>query len=101
MTGQFEGIGAQLKQEGDYIGIERIIAGSACWRQGDLEVGDRIIAVAQGSEEPVDIIGYKYVNPSNSFAEKGSEVRLTVRKGRLSPNCPHHSRCCRDQHLCS
>ena len=27
MTGQFEGIGAQLKQEGDYIGIERIIAG--------------------------------------------------------------------------
>ncbi|MGB1735292.1 MAG: hypothetical protein ACPHGZ_02600, partial [Schleiferiaceae bacterium] len=32
MTGQFEGIGAQLKKEGDYIAIERIIAGSACWR---------------------------------------------------------------------
>ena len=59
MTGQFEGIGAQLKQEGDYIGIERIIAGSACWRQGDLEAGDRIIAVAQGNKEPVDVIGYK------------------------------------------
>ncbi|MEL0334452.1 MAG: hypothetical protein VW980_01550, partial [Flavobacteriales bacterium] len=53
MTGQFEGIGAQLKKEGDYIAIERIIAGSACWRQGDLEAGDKIIAVAQGDEEPV------------------------------------------------
>ena len=59
MTGQFEGIGAQLKQDGDYIGIERIIAGSACWRQGDLEAGDRIIAVAQGDQEAVDVVGYK------------------------------------------
>jgi len=59
MTGQFEGIGAQLKKEGDYITIERIIAGSACWRQGDLEAGDKIIAVAQGDEEPVDVVGYK------------------------------------------
>ena len=81
MTGQFEGIGAQLKQEGDYIGIERIIAGSACWRQGDLEVGDRIIAVAQGSEEPVDVIGYKVREAIKLIrGKKGSEVRLTVKK---------------------
>jgi carboxyl-terminal processing protease len=81
MTGQFEGIGAQLKQEGDYIGIERIIAGSACWRQGDLEVGDRIIAVAQGSEEPVDVIGYKVREAVKLIrGKKGSEVRLTVKK---------------------
>ena len=81
MTGQFEGIGAQLKQEGDYIGIERIIAGSACWRQGDLEVGDRIIAVAQGSEEPVDVIGYKVREAIKLIrGKKGSEVRLTIKK---------------------
>ena len=81
MTGQFEGIGAQLKQEGDYIGIERIIAGSACWRQGDLEAGDRIIAVAQGDEEPVDVIGYKVREAIKLIrGKKGSEVRLTVKK---------------------
>ena len=81
MTGQFEGIGAQLKQDGDYVGIERIIAGSACWRQGDLEAGDRIIAVGQGPEEPVDIIGYKVRDAIKLIrGKKGTEVRLTVKK---------------------
>jgi carboxyl-terminal processing protease len=81
MTGQFEGIGAQLKKEGDYITIERIIAGSACWRQGDLEAGDKIIAVAQGEEEPVDVVGYKISEGIKLIrGKKGTEVRLTVKK---------------------
>jgi len=81
MTGQFEGIGAQLKKEGDYITIERIIAGSACWRQGDLEAGDKIIAVAQGDEEPVDVVGYKISEGIKLIrGKKGTEVRLTVKK---------------------
>jgi carboxyl-terminal processing protease len=81
MTGQFEGIGAQLKQDGDYITIERIIVGSACWRQGDLEAGDKILAVAQGEEEPVDVVGYKVRDGIKLIrGKKGSEVRLTVKK---------------------
>jgi len=81
MTGQFEGIGAQLKKEGDYITIERIIAGSACWRQGDLEAGDKIIAVAQGDDEPVDVVGYKISEGIKLIrGKKGTEVRLTVKK---------------------
>ena len=81
MTGQFEGIGAQLKQDGDYITIERIIVGSACWRQGDLEAGDKILAVAQGEAEPVDVVGYKVRDGIKLIrGKKGSEVRLTVKK---------------------
>ncbi|MEY2964013.1 MAG: hypothetical protein RL754_1274 [Bacteroidota bacterium] len=81
MTGQFEGIGAALKKEGDYITIDRIIAGSACWRQGDLEAGDKILAVAQGAEEPVDVVGWKVHEAIDLIrGEKGSEVRLTVKK---------------------
>mgnify|MGYP000105872644 CR=1 FL=1 len=81
MTGQFEGIGAQLKKIGDYITIERIIAGSACWRQGELEAGDKIVAVAQGEDEPVDVIGYKIRDAIKLIrGKKGSEVRLTVKK---------------------
>lgn len=81
MTGQFEGIGAELKQDGDYITIKRIIVGSACWRQGDLEAGDKILAVAQGEGEPIDVVGYKVRDGIELIrGKKGSEVRLTVKK---------------------
>ncbi|MEO0471662.1 MAG: tail-specific protease, partial [Bacteroidota bacterium] len=41
ISGQFQGIGAQLQEtEEGYIKVIRIIPGSACYRQGDLAVGD-------------------------------------------------------------
>lgn len=83
MTGQLEGIGAQLQQKGDYITVSKIITGSACWKQGDLEVGDKILKVAQEGEEDeaVDLVGMsvrkavKYIR-----GPKGTEVILTVQK---------------------
>lgn len=81
MTGQLSGIGAQLSQKGDYVTIARIITGSPCWKQGDLEVGDKITKVAQADGEPLDVVGMnvrkvvKYIR-----GEKGTEVRLTVKK---------------------
>lgn len=83
MTGQLEGIGAQLQQKGDYITITKVITGSACWKQGDLEVGDKIVKVAQEGEEEeaVDLVGMsvrkavKYIR-----GPKGTTVILTVQK---------------------
>ena len=83
MTGQLEGIGAQLQQKGDYVTISKIITGSACWKQGDLEVGDKILKVAQEGEEDeaVDLVGMsvrkavKYIR-----GPKGTKVILTVQK---------------------
>lgn len=81
MTGQFEGIGAQLRVDGDYIVIEKIITGSASWRQGELQPGDKIIQVAQGEEEPVDVVGWRLSKAVKIIrGKKGSEVRLTVKK---------------------
>ena len=85
MTGQLEGIGAQLQQEGDYIKVSKIITGSACWKQGDLEVGDRILKVAQGEDgpevEPVDLVGMKVRKAVNYIrGPKGTTVILTVQK---------------------
>lgn len=85
MTGQLEGIGAQLQQKGEYVTISKIITGSACWKQGDLEVGDKILQVAQGDadedEEPVDMIGMKVRKAVNYIrGPKGTTVILTVRK---------------------
>ncbi len=81
MTGQFEGIGAQLRQDGDYITVEKIITGSASWRQGELAPGDKIMQVAQGDEEPVDIVGWKISKAVKIIrGKKGTEVRLTVKR---------------------
>jgi len=83
MTGQITGIGAQLQQKGDYVSIAKIITGSPCWKQGDLEVGDKILKVAQGEddENPVDMVGMKVRKAVNYIrGEKGTEVILTVRK---------------------
>ena len=81
MTGQLEGIGASLQQDGEFTVVTSIVTGSACWRQGDLEVGDKLLKVAQGEAEPEDIVGMstnKVV--SKVRGKKGTEVRLTVRK---------------------
>ncbi|MDX5325125.1 MAG: carboxy terminal-processing peptidase [Bacteroidota bacterium] len=81
MTGQLEGIGAQLSKRGSFVTVEKIISGSACWRQGDLEVGDKILMVGQGEEEPVDVVGMN-INKVVKLIRgpKGTEVRLTVKK---------------------
>jgi len=81
MTGQFEGIGAQLRMDGDYITIERIIPGSASARQGELQEGDKILAVAQGADEPVDVVGWRIDKAVKLIrGKKGTEVRLTVKR---------------------
>ena len=81
MTGRLEGIGAVLQEDGEFIKVVEIIPGSAAWRQKELQPEDRILKVAQGSDEPVDIVdmpvdeAVKYIR-----GKKGTEVRLTVRK---------------------
>lgn len=81
MTGQLEGIGASLQQDGEYTVVASIVTGSACWRQGDLEVGDKIIKVGQGDNEPEDIVGMSTNKVVSKIrGKKGTEVRLTVRK---------------------
>lgn len=81
MSGQLEGIGATLTDKDGYITITSIIPGSACWRQGELKEGDVILKVAQGDEEPVDIIDMRLDNAVQLIrGKKGTEVRLTVKK---------------------
>lgn len=81
MSGSFFGIGARLQDKEGNITVVEIIAGSPCWKQGDLEAGDQIIKVGQGKEEPVDITGYDIDDAVKIIrGPKGTEVRLTVKK---------------------
>lgn len=80
MSGSFFGIGARLQDKEGKITIASIIAGSPCWKQGELKAGDEIIKVAQGAAEPVDVQGYEIDDAVKLIrGPKGTEVRLTVK----------------------
>ncbi len=81
ISGRLEGIGATLQSSEGYVKVVRIVPGSASWKQGDLEVGDLIIKVGQGSEAPVDVVDVRLDDAVKIIrGKKGSEVRLTVKK---------------------
>ncbi len=81
MSGKLEGIGAILREEGSYIKVERIVPGSASWKTKELDSEDTILKVAQGREEPVDVVDMPLRDAVKLIrGKKGSEVRLTVKK---------------------
>lgn len=77
------GIGAVLTTEDGYTKIVSIIKGGPASKDGKLEAEDRIIAVAQGDDEPVDIIDMPLKDVVQMIrGEQGSTVHLTVLKGK-------------------
>lgn len=81
LSGQLEGIGATLQEKDGYIKVINIVPGSASWKQGSLKTGDIILKVAQGTNEPVDIVDMRLDDAVKLIrGKKGTEVRLTVKK---------------------
>lgn len=81
ISGKLEGIGARLQKKNDYTEISELISGGPAWRGKELETGDIIMKVAQGSEEPVDVVGMHLDDVVKKIkGPKGTEVRLTVKK---------------------
>jgi carboxyl-terminal processing protease len=81
LSGQLEGIGATLVEKDGYIKVEKIVPGSASWKQGELKAGDIILKVGQAKEEPVDVANMRLDDAVQLIrGKKGSEVRLTVKK---------------------
>lgn len=81
MSGQLEGIGARLQSKDGYVTVIEVISGSPSWKQGDLEVEDKITKVAQDNEEPVNIVGMRLDDAVDLIkGKKGTKVRLFVKK---------------------
>ncbi len=81
ISGQLEGIGAVLQENGSYIKVMRIVPGGAAWRQKELEVDDIILMVGEGKGDPVDLVDMKVDDAVRYIrGKKGTEVRLTVKK---------------------
>ncbi|MCG1036000.1 carboxy terminal-processing peptidase [Polaribacter sargassicola] len=81
MSGKLEGIGARLVQKGVFTHVYELVSGGPAWKQGELEPEDIILEVAQGNEEPLDIVGMRLDDAIKFIkGKKGTEVRLTVKK---------------------
>ena len=74
------GIGAVLKtDDGGYATIEDVIAGGPADLDKRLQAGDRILAVGQGTKEPVDAVNMKLNRVVDMIrGAKGSMVHLVV-----------------------
>lgn len=73
------GIGAMLRPDEGTARIVRIIPGGPADQDGRLKAGDKIIAVAQGDEEPVSILHWPLYKAVRLIrGEKDSTVVLTV-----------------------
>ncbi|MBS1654178.1 MAG: carboxy terminal-processing peptidase [Bacteroidetes bacterium] len=81
MSGTFFGIGASLLYDDGNIKIGTLITGSPAWKSGEIQVGDIIMKVGQGKEEPVELTGYDVTDAVKIIRGKeGTEVRLTLKK---------------------
>jgi carboxyl-terminal processing protease len=73
------GIGALLRPDEGTARIVRIIPGGPADKDGRLEAGDRIIAVAEGGKEPVSIMHWPLYKAVRLIrGEKDSKIVLTV-----------------------
>ena len=73
------GIGAQLVWEDGNTKIKDLIPGGPAALSKQLRPGDKIVAVAQGEGEPVDVVETRLNEVVEMIrGKKGTEVRLTV-----------------------
>ena len=73
------GIGAELAFDDGYCKIQRLLPGGPAEKSKGIKPGDRIVAVAQSNQPPVDIVEMS-LNKAVQLIRgpKGTEVRLTI-----------------------
>jgi carboxyl-terminal processing protease len=73
------GIGCLLGSEDGYCKVIELLPGGPAAASKKIKTNDRIVAVAQGTNEPVDIIDMKLNKAVDLIrGAKGTEVRLTI-----------------------
>ncbi|MFT3844186.1 MAG: carboxy terminal-processing peptidase [Lacibacter sp.] len=81
MSGEFFGIGASLTEEEGNIKVATIVTGSPTAKSGEIQIGDIILKVGQGKEEPQDLAGFEVPDAVRLIrGKKDTEVRLTIKK---------------------
>ncbi|SDU16739.1 carboxy terminal-processing peptidase [Halopseudomonas salegens] len=79
MSLSLEGIGAVLQSDNEFTRIVRLVPAGPAQKSQQLEPADRIVGVAQGADEMVDVIGWRLDEVVKLIrGPKGSKVRLDV-----------------------
>ena len=89
MSLSYDGIGASLQLEDDYVKVINIIPGGPAHIDGQLKQEDRITAVGEGTGEPVDVIGWRLDDVVQKIrGPGGTRVRLQVLPAGAAPGSP-------------
>ncbi len=89
MSLSYDGIGASLQLEDDYVKVMEIIPGGPAQIDGQLKRDDRITAVGEAGSEPVDVIGWRLDDVVQKIrGPGGTRVRLQVLPAGAAPGSP-------------
>ncbi|NBB08176.1 tail-specific protease [Pseudomonas sp. SLFW] len=87
MSLSLEGIGAVLQSDNDNVKIVRLVPAGPAAKTKQVATADKIIGVAQGDKEMVDVIGWRLDEVVKLIrGPKGSVVRLEIVPASNAPN---------------
>ncbi|WP_282338859.1 carboxy terminal-processing peptidase [Pseudomonas sp. PS02288] len=87
MSLSLEGIGAVLQNDNDNVKVVRLVPAGPAEKSKQISPADKIIGVAQGDDEMVDVIGWRLDEVVKLIrGPKGSKVRLEVIPASNGPN---------------
>ena len=79
MSRSLEGIGAKLQTESEYTVVNEVIPGGPAFKSNLLKKGDKIVGVGQGTNEIVDVMGWRINDVVKLIrGKKGTLVRLKI-----------------------
>ncbi|MEE4250353.1 MAG: carboxy terminal-processing peptidase [Alcanivoracaceae bacterium] len=79
MSRSLEGIGAVLQGEDEFTKVVRLVPGGPAAKGGVLKAADRIVGVAQGDQDVINVVGWRLDEVVNLIrGPKGTTVRLEV-----------------------
>ncbi|MBD3748010.1 MAG: carboxy terminal-processing peptidase [Sphingobacteriales bacterium] len=79
MARSLEGIGATLAVENEFVTIKSIVPGGPADKIHQLKIDDKIIGIAQGDNDFVDVVGWRIDNAVSIIrGKKGTTVRLKI-----------------------
>lgn len=86
---ELEGIGAVLSYDEDYTVIRSLVPGGPADKTGEISPEDRIVGVAQGEDDFVDVIGWRLDDVVDLIkGPKGTVVRLQYLEGKDDHGMP-------------
>lgn len=90
MSLSYQGIGASLQLDEDFVQVMNVIPGGPAAIDGRLKPNDRITAVGQGnSSEMVDVVGWQLDDVVQLIrGPSGSKVKLQILPGDAAPGAP-------------